>query len=73
MLSDQSRIIEQAKFTYSPVDKEFDKQVKTIEDQGIKQIEVIKTLKLEENQRLESSERVFLKNMRNIDMICEIR
>ena len=73
MLSDQSRIIEQAKFTYSPVDKEFDKQVKTIEDQGIKQIEVIKTLKLEENQRLESSERVFLKNMRNIDMIYEIR
>ena len=73
MLSDQSRIIEQAKFTYSPVDKEFGKQVKTIEDQGIKQIEVIKTLKLEENQRLESSERVFLKNMRNIDMIYEIR
>ena len=73
MLSDQSRIIEQAKFTYSPVDKEFDKQVKTIEDQGMKQIEVIKTLKLEENQRLESSERVFLKNMRNIDMIYEIR
>ena len=73
MLSDQSRIIEQAKFTYSPVDKEFDKQVKTIEDQGIKQIEVIKTLKLEENQRLESRERVFLKNMRNIDMIYEIR
>ena len=73
MLSDQSRIIEQAKFTYSSVDKEFDKQVKTIEDQGIKQIEVIKTLKLEENQRLESRERVFLKNMRNIDMIYEIR
>ena len=73
MLCDQSRIIEQAKFTYSPVDKEFDKQVKTIEDQGIKQIEVIKTLKLEENQKLESSERVFLKNMRNIDMIYEIR
>ena len=68
MLSDQSRIIEQAKFTYSPVDKEFDKQVKTIEDEGIKQVEVIKALKLEENQKLESSEKVFIKNMRNIDM-----
>ena len=68
MLSDQSRIIEQAKFTYSPVDKEFDKLVKTIEDERIKQVEVIKALKLEENQKLESSEKVFIKNMRNIDM-----
>ena len=68
MLSDQSRIIEQAKFTYSPVDKEFENQVKTIEDQGIKHVEVIKALKLEEKQKLESSERVFLKNMRDIDM-----
>ena len=68
MLCDQSRIIEQAKFTYSPVDKEFDRQVKTIEDEGIKQVEVIKALKLEENQKLESSKKVFLKNMINIDM-----
>ena len=68
MLSDQSRIIEQAKFTYSPVDKEFDKLVKTIEDERIKQVEVIKALKLEESQKLESSEKVFIKNMRNIDM-----
>ena len=36
--SDQSRIIEQAKFTYSPLGKAFEKQIKTIEDQGIKQI-----------------------------------
>ena len=36
--SDQSRIIEQAKFTYSPLSKAFEKQIKTIEDQGIKQI-----------------------------------
>ena len=68
MLSDQSRIIEQAKFTYSPVDKEFDRQVKTIEDEGIKQVEVIKALELEENQKLESSKKVFPKNMINIDM-----
>ena len=31
---DQSRIIEQAKFTYSPLGKAFEKQTKTIEDQG---------------------------------------
>ena len=32
--SDQNRIIEQAKFTYSPLGKAFGNQVKTIEDQG---------------------------------------
>ena len=31
--SDQSIIIEQAKFTYSPLNKAFEKQIKTIEDQ----------------------------------------
>ena len=32
--SDQSRIIEQARFTYSPVGKAFEKQIKTIEEQA---------------------------------------
>ena len=31
--SNQQKIIEQAKFTYSPLGKAFDKQTKTIEDQ----------------------------------------
>ena len=31
--SDQSRLIEQAKFTYSPLGKAFEKQIKTIEEQ----------------------------------------
>ena len=39
--SDQSRIIEQAKFTYSPLSKTFEKQVKKIEEQGKKQIEIL--------------------------------
>ena len=30
--SNQSRIIEQANFTYSPLDKAFEKQIKTFED-----------------------------------------
>ena len=33
---DQSRIIEQAKFTYSPLGKAFENQIKAIEDQGEK-------------------------------------
>ena len=32
--SDQSRIIEQTRFTYSPLNKEFEKQIKTIDEQG---------------------------------------
>ena len=31
--SNQSRIIEQAKFAYSPLGKAFEKQIKTMEDQ----------------------------------------
>ena len=36
--SDQCRIIEQAKFTYSPLGKAFEEQIKTIEEQGKKQV-----------------------------------
>ena len=35
--SDQRRVIEQVKFTYSPLGKALEKQIKTIEDQGEKQ------------------------------------
>ena len=41
----QSRIIEQAKFTYSPLVKAFEKQIKTIEEEGKKQVEALKVLK----------------------------
>ena len=34
LLSDQSRIIEQTKFTYSPLGKTFEKQIKAIKEQG---------------------------------------
>ena len=34
--SNQQQIIEQAGFTYSPLGKAFEKQIKTIEDQGQK-------------------------------------
>ena len=39
--SNQKQIIEQAKFTYSPLGKAFEKQTKTIEEQGRKQIDAI--------------------------------
>ena len=40
--SNQQQITEQAKFTYSPLGKAFEKQTKTIEDQGEKQIKQFK-------------------------------
>ena len=43
--SNQQQIIEQAKFTYSPLGKAFEKQIKTIEDQGQKQVEALNALK----------------------------
>ena len=42
--SNQQQIAEQAKFTYSPLGKAFEKQIKTIEDQGEKQIDALKLL-----------------------------
>ena len=39
--SNQQQIIEQAKFTYSPLGKAFEKQTKTIEDQGEKRKKAI--------------------------------
>ena len=42
--SNQQQIIEQTKFTYSPLGKAFEKQTKTIEDQGKKQVDALKSL-----------------------------
>ena len=39
--SNQRHIIEQAKFAYSPLGKAFEKQIKTIEDQGKKKVKAI--------------------------------
>ena len=43
--SNQQQIIEQAKFSYSPLGKAFEKQIKTIEDQGQKQVDALNYLK----------------------------
>ena len=43
--SNQKQIIEQAEFTHSPLGKAFEKQTKTIEDQGKKKVDALKNLK----------------------------
>ena len=43
--SNQQQLIEQIKFMYSPLGKALDKQIKTIEEQGEKQVEAIKSHK----------------------------
>ena len=48
MPSNQQQIIDEAKFTYSPLGKAFEKQTKTIKDQGKKQIDALADLKLKE-------------------------
>ena len=49
--SNQQQIIEQAKFTYSPLGKAFEKQIKTIEDQGKKQVDALENLKPKEETK----------------------
>ena len=43
--SNQQQIIQQAKFNYSPLGKAIEKQIKTIEDQGEKQVVALESLK----------------------------
>ena len=49
--SNQQQIIEQARFTYSTLGKAFEKQIKTIEDQGQKQVEALESWKPKEQAK----------------------
>ena len=53
--SNQQKIIEQTKFTYSPLGKTFDKQIITIEDQGKKQVDALEKLKPKEIKPIEGT------------------
>ena len=53
--SNQQQIIEQTKFTYSPLGKTFDKQIKIIEDQGKKQVDDLEKLKPKEIKPIEGT------------------
>ena len=45
MPSNQKQIIDEAKFSFSPLGKAFEKQAKAIEDQGKNQVSVLKAVK----------------------------
>ena len=60
----QEQIIEQAKFTYSPLGKAFEKQIKTLEDQEEKQVKVLDILKSNDQLTIEE---VISKNALNND------
>ena len=75
--SDQSRIIEQAMFTYSPLGKAFEKETKTIKGQGEKQIKTVENNNNKQpgnNELLLSKEREIFKNNYNkrLDKISEL-
>ena len=71
--SDQSRIIEQVKFTCYPGGKAFEKQIKTIEEQGKEQVEALKVLKPEDNKEdIKSAEGIFPKEMSTNKIKTEI-
>ena len=82
--SNQQQIIEQAKFTYSPLGKAFEKQTKTIKDQGEKEIKAIQDNKGQlviinndddyKNKLLLSKKREIFKNIYNkrLDNIEEL-
>ena len=46
--SNQQKIIEHARFTYSPLGKAFEKQMKITDNQGKKQVDALKNLKPKE-------------------------
>ena len=48
----QKQIIEQPKFTYSPLEKTLEKQINTIEDQEKKQVEALKDLKPKKTNKI---------------------
>ena len=49
--SNQQQIIDQSKFTYSPLGKAFEKQIKTIEAQGRKQVDALEILRPKEETK----------------------
>ena len=77
--SNQQQIIQQAKFTYSPLGKAFEKQIKTIEDQGKKQVKAIQDKQIINNvnykdKLLLAKEREIFKDIYNkrLDKIEEL-
>ena len=70
--SNQQQIIQQAKFTYSPLGKAFEKQTKTIEDQGKKQVVVLESLKVPDKKLTSIKDFIPTENL-NPEIINEIK
>ena len=61
--SNQQKIIEQAKFNYSPLGKAIEKQIKTIHDQGEKQVIALQSLKPPDTKLLPIKDLISIKNL----------
>ena len=66
---DQSRVIDQARFTCYPFGKAFEKTIKTVTDRIRKQVEELKALKPKANKEEKKSvEGIFPKDTRTNEM-----
>ena len=70
--SNQPQIIEQTKFTYSPLGKAFEKQTETIEDQGKKQVDALESLKPSDKELPPIKDFIPIENL-NLEIINEIK
>ena len=69
----RQQIIEQAKFTYSPLGKAFEKQTKTIKDQGRKQIDALVALKPKNDAKVKLDKTPSISNNYFKDRLNEIK
>ena len=67
----EKQIAEQAKFTYSPLGKASEKQIKTIEDQRKKQVDALEALKPIKHNKSDDNEK--LKYKKKFDELCNER
>ena len=70
--SNQQQIIQQAKFNYSPLGKALEKQRKTIEDQGEKQVVALESLKHSDKKLTPIKDFIPIENL-NPEIINEIK
>ena len=70
--SNQQQIIQQAKFNYSPLGKAIEKQIKTIKDQGEKQVVALESLKPTDKKLPPIKDFIPIENL-NPEIINEIK
>ena len=70
--SNQQQIIQQAKFNYSPLGKAIEKRIKTIQDQGEKQVVALESLKTPDKKITSIKDFISIENL-NPEIINEIK